>query len=202
MIHYFRDGSCVDFSQESIGYVRLENILFSLGVECRFSNQAPLSVLEHSISVGLTAEKIYSGNHQLIQAAYCHDFAEAIIRDVPTPIKELVGKNWYDVEYAIEKKLLKALKINCYPLGDEDLECLKEIDRAVCYVEALKFFGKEFADVIMSKFPKKPNDYVLVIATTSVEEASGYNLWTEEDSEILNPGIINMYKQVVNLGID
>ena len=207
MVHYFHDGTHVDFSKDKIGHVSLNNILHALALEHRFVNQAPITVLTHSIAVGTAISALYPQNYRLIQAGFCHDFGEIIFRDVPTPVKQMIGKKWYEVENELQDKLLTAMNINCFPLGDNDGEILDQIDKAVCYIEILKFFGKEFGDRFLNNVGIELPAEIIVVATEAVNYALSYDLWdndnddTDDDPE-LSGQVVSLFRQIVNLSVD
>jgi 5'-deoxynucleotidase YfbR-like HD superfamily hydrolase len=193
MVHFFPDGSVLDFTEEKLGHVPLPNILTSLGIERRFANCAAWSVLQHSMAVGLAAEMVYDENVPLIQAAYTHDFHEAIMRDVPTPIKQMVGKDWYNVERQIQKKLMEGLLINPV-LGDSDQTLLNNLDETMAYVEILTFFSDDFVDYFTKKTNISPN--LVYYCTKAFEEISNLSVFNEDG--YLNGEIFAKYRDVLS----
>lgn len=192
MRHYFNDGTYLDFSQPYLREIPLEKLLFALSREFRFANQTSYSVLEHSLAVGKAMEMIYPGNVLLIQHGYLHDIGEAIFRDVATPIKEMVGKKWYDMENTITTKLFEALGVG--PLGDEDFKLLKEVDRVMCYVEALSFFPPEKGEFIKTLTELRPE--ILVYCTNAFNSVYNIDI-IDQETHSLNPEIIGLYKQII-----
>lgn len=186
----------IDFSQEHIGHFRLEQLLVLLANEWRFANEVPWSVLQHSYAVGRAAEMLYGDNPLLVQHAYYHDLQEAVVRDVPTPLKEAVGKRWYDVENEVQTKLFRAL--NIAPLGDDDGGDVHALDRAMCYVEMMLFFG--VGCPMLEKVAPSPTPENLVACTTAFVETKALGDFFGED-DILREDIIQHFKQIISLTV-
>lgn len=191
MRHYFNDGTFIDFTEDKLSDFQFERLLYNIGYESRFANQIEYSVLEHSIAVGRAAEMMFAGNVLLVQHAYLHDLGEAIYRDVPTPIKEMVGPKWYNMEKMISKKLMDYLGVG--ELGDDDAKYLTYLDKTMAYVEATNFFAPQFAELLKTKTELLP-EYV-VACTTAFNSVTHMDIWLE--SGMLNPDITNLYKQII-----
>lgn len=77
----------------------LNNIIRFTG---HYKDVPPLTVAEHSILCYILAYE--AGESEEIQlACLVHDFAEAYIGDVATPVKKAMGKFWYDFADPIEE---------------------------------------------------------------------------------------------------
>lgn len=85
------------------GYLyTVEEIAHGLANECRYSGQCKefYSVAQHSVIVmELVEAEILSTcigpSRGLLKAALLHDAAEAYCKDIPSPIKNMVGMEWY-----------------------------------------------------------------------------------------------------------
>jgi 5'-deoxynucleotidase YfbR-like HD superfamily hydrolase len=122
-----------DFSEED---VQVRDILPALSQMKRFTghyrNNEPLSVAQHSIMTAMIAED--NGEPvDVVWACLCHDFAEAYIGDVASPIKWFLGNKWYKFAEPIEKAVAKAV---CPPLLDKHMHpVVKVYDSASLDIE-------------------------------------------------------------------
>ena len=192
MKHYFTDGTLIDFELDPLNTFEFSNLLKNLSLEGRFCNQVPWSVLQHSIAVGKACEMLYPGNIVLIQHGYLHDISEAIIRDVPTPIKKLVGNAWYNMEEEIQDKLLNYLHVS--KLGDEDEDCLAEVDKTMAFVEACNFYSEEQVEYMKMQQGYEPE--IIICCTTAFNMVHGIDIVDEENGG-LSQDITDIYKQVI-----
>lgn len=97
------------------GGIAFEDIVVPLSRECRFSNATKefYSVAEHSVYVSLMAEKL-GGDPW---GALWHDAPEAFLRDLSSPVKNLMP-GYQDLEH----QLMQALALQFgfpYPFQDE-----------------------------------------------------------------------------------
>lgn len=118
---------------------QLSDLLETLAMERRFSNQSPLSVLDHSIITGRVMSALDQGNDMVLYG-YTHDFQEAIIRDVPSPFKALVGPSFVEAENKIQEIVLNHFGIRCH-LSDDQLEFFKCVDGLIAEVEMFCLLG-------------------------------------------------------------
>lgn len=86
------------------GYVPLDDMLWGIARECRFSNNVRrdvthYSVAEHSWHIGQWAERYARmpafaetglSPEKFIRTAYLHDLQEGLLRDVPSPLKAVL----------------------------------------------------------------------------------------------------------------
>lgn len=188
VIYWSPTGNNLDFSEETLGYVHLEDLIWSLGRERRFSNAIDWTVLEHSLAVGLAAEMLYGGNVPLIQWCYFHDFHEAVIRDIPTPFKRMVGENFYKAEEEIQMKLLKALNVSTQ-LGDDDYSLFKMIDHTMVYIEAKNFMNGEAVDILKDCIENVHADIIIACAEA---------FRTVYNNNLVDNGNINEFDEITN----
>ena len=141
MLHFQRSGHILDFSKKNVGDLSFEDLIHSIAYEKRYSGNINWTVLQHSLVMGRAA-KLLNYNNKLVRYCYLHDVHEGIIRDVPTPFKQAIGKAWYDMEHGVQYKLYDTL-------GQSDLKGLetdekfKVLDKAAAYYEAMFFFGSD-----------------------------------------------------------
>ncbi len=81
-------GVEVDLLDPEIMDIPISDIANSLARTCRFGNQIPvfMSVAEHSINAAKLTKYLYQ-DLALEKMAFCHEFAEAIFGDMPSPLK-------------------------------------------------------------------------------------------------------------------
>jgi hypothetical protein len=191
-IHYFSDGTALDFSQERLAPFNIEAMLYTLGQEHRFANQIPWTVLQHSLAVGKSCEILFPGNDLLIQHGYLHDFSEVVVRDVPSPLKKEIGKAWYQVENEIKRKIFEYYHLSP-KLGDDDEKYLDMVDKTMAFVEAVNFCSPDTISLMKRQSELVP-EYI-VICTSSFVHTQGVEIYNQED--MLNPLIIKLYKEII-----
>lgn len=78
---------------------RIEHIAKSLSHNCRFTGQVDrfLSVAEHSVTVAAIVLEL-TGDREKALVGLMHDAAEAILGDVSSPLKALLGSFYRDLE--------------------------------------------------------------------------------------------------------
>lgn len=200
--HHCIDGTVIDFTQPKIGHFDISLLLTCIGRETRFQNQVPWSVLQHSLAMGKACEILFGGNTLLIQHGYLHDLHEAIVKDVPTPVKRAVGKAWYQMENQVASKLMEALRVGA--LGDDDEKLLKQLDRVMAFVEGCHLHSSEWVELCMSEeeFKSVPLD-IVVHATTAFNMVVNLEIW--KDPELagveLKEEIIDLFRRVIYLTV-
>lgn len=98
-------GEYIDLSDIKRENVTLENIVPALQYIFRFTghhaDNPPLTVAQHSLLTMRLAEE--KKEHPVVQlCCLTHDFAEAFIGDVATPLKRYMGDAWYKLATPIE----------------------------------------------------------------------------------------------------
>lgn len=112
----------------------LEDIARGLSHENRGCGQTdfPLSVAQHSVNVAMVLKELgYGVRTQFI--GLCHDISEAYIKDIPTPVKELLPL-YRQIENRIQE-----LAYEWAGLGEvtpQDYEPVHWVDRELFYFEA------------------------------------------------------------------
>ena len=199
--HVTNDGSLIDFSQEKVN-ISLIDCLTGIALENRYHNRIPWTVLLHSIVVGKVAVALYENNVPLIQKAFCHDLQEAVIRDVPTPIKNAIGNAWYNVEDMIQQKIFTALGIDARISGSDEA-LVNEIDKAVGYTEAVYFF--DFESEIVQKLSEDVKGVDPKVLTQSAMEFSdvvkNVHMYITEESEV-TIDTISLFRNILSLRVN
>ena len=93
----------------------------------------PFTVLEHSIAVAEVILDV-TGNAELARMGLWHDAAEAYLGDIATPVKDVLGSAYTELEACVEKQVLgyNAISDNVM-LRDE----VKRYDSMCCIAEIL-----------------------------------------------------------------
>lgn len=78
---------------------RIEHLARSLSNQCRFTGQVDrfLSVAEHSVTVAAIVLEV-TGDRKKALAGLLHDAAEAILGDVSSPLKAILGESYRRLE--------------------------------------------------------------------------------------------------------
>jgi 5'-deoxynucleotidase YfbR-like HD superfamily hydrolase len=186
--HFFKDGGVADFSGDIS--VTLEDILSALSTERRFANEVPWTVLQHSLSTGLTAMSI-SCSLPVVQHAYCHDFTEAFVRDVPTPVKHAIGPDWYRVESLVEEKIFRALGIPL-TLDAGASELVKAIDRTMCCLEFAYYFDDPES---LEHWELRPDEALVAVCGDAFNEVRNYG--EIASNGVVDKHIVEMFNDVI-----
>lgn len=112
----------------------IEDIATGLANNCRFNGQLKTwySVAEHSIHV---MELVPDA---LKKQALLHDAAEAFICDIPTPLKNLLGSAYGDIEWTINRAIGQKFGVDLINLH----ESVKQADKIMVVSERDSFTGK------------------------------------------------------------
>jgi hypothetical protein len=123
-------GCEIDFNAPDKQNILLEDIAHSLAHICRFNGHISkfYSVAQHSVLV------TYLAPEELHKAAILHDAAEAYLGDVISPLKNLLGKPYTDLEC----KFLKAVA-DKWDINYSDFERIKPYDRMALEIEDAYF---------------------------------------------------------------
>ena len=141
-----------DFKEEDVD---LKDINVSLNHMIRFnghhSDFEPLTVAQHSLLCYNMAVIFEPDQYLLHQAVLQHDFAEAYIGDVSTPVKRAMGGRWTTfatpIEEIVEKVFLGA------PMGPEMHDRVKVYDTASLDIERRVMWGSQLG---RDKWPASP----------------------------------------------
>lgn len=157
-----RSGEIMDYRYElKPGSLSLVNdVLIQISHERRYSNNLSWTVLQHSYAIFKCAKDM-GYDYDFCRHALTHDFHEAIVRDVPTPIKEAIGEAWYRVEDTVALRLANYFE---YPilsdLSPEEQEEFKKLD-------------KDFAKYEWTMFIENKTEYVPDVIRSSIVSVLG-----------------------------
>lgn len=95
--YFFRDPN------RNPAVFEIEHIAKALSHNCRFTGQTSrfLSVAEHSVTVAEIVEAM-TGDNEKALVGLLHDAAEAILGDVSSPLKEILGSTYRDLEHVAQ----------------------------------------------------------------------------------------------------
>ena len=74
----------------------------------------PFTVLEHSLAVAEVILDV-TGNAELARMGLWHDAAEAFLGDIATPVKNILGRQYADLEACVEEQVLSHNSISDNP---------------------------------------------------------------------------------------
>lgn len=126
------DGEYFDYENPDPRHFTLNAIAQGLANTCRFAGQCKsfYSVAEHSVHVSHLVPPEFA-LHALL-----HDAAEALIGDIPTPLKRLLP-DFREVEHRVEKVLFEE-----YGLPETIPDEVKHADRLMLEIERRALFNR------------------------------------------------------------
>lgn len=178
-------GRYVDLNSLRSEDIDVHDIETSLNHIIRFTghykSRPPLTVAQHSLLCLNLAQADEPENYLLHLYVFIHDFAEAYIGDVATPVKKAMGNYWYDFARPIEN-LVTLVTANDQAITPELHDKVKYYDTAALDIERRAMWrdqtGKE-------KWPQKVSSATLVEKVRSYTEVAEinfipiYSIWTE-----------------------
>lgn len=167
-------GRQVDFNAPNIESISRIDIVMSLDRMPRFHGNlnCDYTVADHCLNLAnIMPEEPFFKLQALL-----HDAAEAYMMDVPSPLKKLLGEEFYRIERTLECCIFKHFEVD-YPLCDE----IKRYDAALCRAEACYLgFHKPIDD-----WHKKVSNLKLPIQAVQTHEKGEYltmlNYWLAKD---------------------
>jgi hypothetical protein len=144
-----RTGKEIFYLEPEKTEIVAEDLRFALEHECRYCGQLPVTVLEHLYLCCELAILHYPEDKQL--AAYCavHDMHEAYIKDIPTPLKELLPA-YAEIDWLWRKRLHEHFELP-WPLTLKLKERVDFIDCRALVLESW-MFGFPFLDYFEKKY--------------------------------------------------
>tara|TARA_R110001632_G_scaffold109706_3_gene220055 strand:+ start:2540 stop:3112 length:573 start_codon:yes stop_codon:yes gene_type:complete len=123
-------GKYVDLNNLRVEDVDIKDIEVSLNNILRFTGhhkeRKPLTVAQHSLLCLELVKLTYPDEDELYLKVFIHDFAEAYIGDISSPVKKALGKFFYDWADPIEHTTNMAF-LNT-PITVEEKQKIKYID--------------------------------------------------------------------------
>lgn len=132
--------------------ISLESICGTLGNICRFNGRVNrhFSIAQHSMLVACILDDMTDDMNVIIGGA-CHDFAEAFIGDIATPLKNEIA-----LLEELEPQILKSIAEQI-DIGNYDSDLVHKADQIACYQEACELG----LDTSWWGFPESVTDYEL-----------------------------------------
>lgn len=148
-------GRYVDLTCLTLEDLSLYDIEKSLNHILRFTghykDRPPLTVAQHSQLCLNMAQMFEPDDYKLHLAVFTHDFAEAYIGDVASPVKRMIGDAWYKFAKPIEDLVEKAF--NGFLVDAELHERVKMYDLAALDIERRVLWSSQYGK---DKWPACP----------------------------------------------
>ncbi|HHE3654153.1 TPA: hypothetical protein ACPDWD_001470 [Pasteurella multocida] len=131
-IHTY-SGKYIDYKKPDFNEINITDIAHHLSLENRFMGQAsePYNVASHSLFCADIAQYLgYSPYMQL--RALMHDFHEAYVKDIPTPLKKICPE-FCELEAKFEK--LVELRYMLPALTADEIKQIKHVDLVALLME-------------------------------------------------------------------
>ena len=140
-----RSGKLLDLEAPSAKHIAIEDIASGLAMVPRFGAQSRFfySVAQHAVSVAHIVEGL--GRSDLALAALHHDSHEAYACDLPTPLKNLLRREYEPITVRLDKAISDALHLQGPESSSPDGELIKEADNAAFNIEAEMLLQGEYA---------------------------------------------------------
>lgn len=124
-------GEMFDFEAPDPESIHLDDIAHALSLTCRFGGHIPnfYSVADHALMVRSLV--IEAGHPELAKEALHHDSHEAILGDLPTPIKQKMGQAWKRLAASIDEAICQA-----FDLSGFNHEVIHKADELALRIEA------------------------------------------------------------------
>lgn len=116
--------------------IKIEDIAHALARICRFNGHLDIfySVGQHVLTVA-TELSLRGYSPKIALYGLVHDFSEAYITDIPTPVKNFLP-DYQEVENNLQKAIYDALI--GFPITEEEYSVVKQVDHEVLLVEAYR----------------------------------------------------------------
>lgn len=119
----------------------------------RFHGYSSLTVLHHAFAVRwLLAEQ--GASPATVRLGFLHDHHEALIGDVPSPIKHVLGPAWKEQIEAPAERYVR----RWFDLDGADVAAVKAADLGFCYAEAIREGVAAFGDEWLCGFDRADYD--------------------------------------------
>lgn len=151
-------GKYIDLNNLTEGDLDIRDVEVSLNHQYRFTghhkDRRPLTVAQHSYLCMKLAQSREPKDTELHLACLIHDFAEACVGDVSSPVKKAMGKAWYDFAKPIEE--LYNLKFFGKAIDPDLHDRVKLYDLTSMDIERRVLWSSQYGK---SKWPDVPSDF-------------------------------------------
>lgn len=133
-------GKTIDYKNPTADQIDIRDIAHNLSQENRFlgKTKKPYSVAQHCVLGSVILEEM--GTPELALMFLLHDAAEAYLKDIPTPLKKLLGSTYLSIEYAFQRVIYDKFNLNHFEVDHEDI---KRIDLAMLATEKEQLIGDD-----------------------------------------------------------
>lgn len=140
------NSECFDFSrpEKSIDNISIETVAHSLAHQCRYNGHCNrfYSVAEHSCHVADRAYELSGRVDHVALEALLHDASEAILCDLPRPMKWQEGAQWYlDWEREVQNTLMYTFCTKWRP-SEEASKIVKQADLELLATEKAQIMSE------------------------------------------------------------
>ncbi|MGC7561367.1 hypothetical protein [Pasteurella sp. PK-2025] len=115
-------GNTVDFQNPCIDQIDIRDIAHNLSFENRFLGQTeiPYSVAQHCVLGSAILEE--TGYPDLALVFLLHDASEAYVKDIPTPLKKLLGVTYSSIESIFQVKIFQRFNLNPFDIDRPEIK--------------------------------------------------------------------------------
>lgn len=133
-------GLYVDLLEPTVEQITLRDICSGLSRECRFGGQFPnpkifYSVAEHSVMCYWHAKE-FGLSDPALRAIFLHDAHEAYLKDIPRPLKMLLGANYRLLVDRFDEVIAAKFGVDFSRWENE----IRQIDNELLFAERDTFF--------------------------------------------------------------
>lgn len=143
VLHITTDDHQFDPANITVDDIRIRDIIQTLPMICRYNGFVKrfYSVAQHSVLVTELAEKD-DRTEEICRAALVHDFSEAWLGDVTTPVKRELG-NYRSLEYKAFVAVCQRFALS--PYQEPVWEAVRHYDMLACYMEAKSLAFRDYS---------------------------------------------------------
>lgn len=159
--------------------INISDIAHALSNLCRFGGHTEgfYSVAEHSVLVSTLVPP------ELALVALMHDASEAYLVDLPRPIKQMEGMEFYrNMEDNLQKVICEVYELP-YPYP----EPVHRMDRLACFVEAHELMQAAWADKEIQELPFEVPPFELYRLRPELAKVQFLNRYQELTGNARNP---------------
>lgn len=128
-------GKKFDLENIESNHLVFEDFAHSVCLIPRYTGNTtrPYTVGEHSVKGSLLPQVTALGR-EYERAFLIHDFSEAVVNDIPNPVKRMLPQ-YMELEERVQRKIFKDLGVSW-----EAMEAIQEIDKNMCQDEMMQVF--------------------------------------------------------------
>lgn len=176
-------GNTIDYQNPSVDQIDIRDIAHNLSFENRFMGKTrkPYSVAQHCVLGSEILEK--TSSPELALVFLLHDAAEAYLKDIPTPLKRLLGISYVSLETMFQMTIFQKFNLNQFDIDHPEI---KGMDLAMLAAEKEQLLNEGNIEWPQLNGVKSANIYV--------------SNWTQETAEYEFLAQFNKLIKEVNSG--